>query len=194
MLFRGSDSVRWGELARAAVAGAVAGVRRHRDGVSADRWTGLCQPFPLRRRRHALASLAVRGANRRNRSDRRPRVILSKVGLPKNLDTVVEGKSLLNDGVAVVLFTIFASTAIGSSLGAACAAAVIDVIASGSDVAAPMNSAPATTSPMPVQSASSSATPESLVSVNAIAAALATTTPTVAQTKSSATAAIVARA
>jgi hypothetical protein len=53
-------------------------------------------------------------------------VILSKVGLPKNLDTVVEGKSLLNDGVAVVLFTIFASTAFASSLGAACAAAVID--------------------------------------------------------------------
>jgi hypothetical protein len=121
-------------------------------------------------------------------------VILSKVGLPKNLDTVVEGKSLLNDGVAVVLFTIFASTAIGSSLGAACAAAVIDVIASGSDVAAPTNSAPATTSLMPVRSASSSATPESLVSANAIAAALATNTPTVAQTKSSATAGIVARA
>ena len=41
--------------------------------------------------------------------------ILSKIGLPNNLETVVDGKSLLNDGVAVVLFTIFAGMAIGSS-------------------------------------------------------------------------------
>lgn len=39
--------------------------------------------------------------------------ILSKMGLPKNLETVVDGESLLNDGVAVVFFTIFASAAIG---------------------------------------------------------------------------------
>lgn len=39
--------------------------------------------------------------------------ILSKVGLPKNLETVVDGESLLNDGIAVVFFTIFADMAIG---------------------------------------------------------------------------------
>ena len=38
--------------------------------------------------------------------------ILSQIGLPKNLETVVDGESLLNDGVAVVFFTIFAGSAI----------------------------------------------------------------------------------
>ena len=41
--------------------------------------------------------------------------ILSKIGLPKNLETVVDGESLLNDGVAVVLFTIFVDLALGSA-------------------------------------------------------------------------------
>ena len=41
--------------------------------------------------------------------------ILSKIGLPKNLEAVVDGESLLNDGVAVVLFTIFLGAAISGS-------------------------------------------------------------------------------
>lgn len=41
--------------------------------------------------------------------------ILSKIGLPEKLETVIDGESLLNDGVAVVLFTIFAGAAIEGS-------------------------------------------------------------------------------
>jgi monovalent cation:H+ antiporter, CPA1 family len=37
--------------------------------------------------------------------------ILSKIGLPPNLETVIDGESLLNDGAAVVFFTIFAAAA-----------------------------------------------------------------------------------
>lgn len=43
--------------------------------------------------------------------------ILSKAGLPRNLETVIDDESLLNDGVAVVLFTIFAGAAMGGSGG-----------------------------------------------------------------------------
>jgi CPA1 family monovalent cation:H+ antiporter len=40
--------------------------------------------------------------------------ILSRIGLPERLETVVDGESLLNDGVAVVLLTIFAAMVIGA--------------------------------------------------------------------------------
>ena len=52
--------------------------------------------------------------------------ILSNVGLPAKLETVVDGESLLNDGVAVVLFTLFAGEALsGEHTGLAQAGAIL---------------------------------------------------------------------
>ena len=41
------------------------------------------------------------------------------LGVPKRLDLIVEGESLLNGGVAVVLFVIV-TTVFGAGCGAAC--------------------------------------------------------------------------
>ena len=40
--------------------------------------------------------------------------ILGKIGLPPKLETIINGESLFNDGVAVVIFTIFLAIAIGT--------------------------------------------------------------------------------
>jgi Na+:H+ antiporter len=63
--------------------------------VPFDRGTGLCWPFRVRPPQALLFGALIAATD-----PIAAIAILSKVGLPKNLETVVDGESLLNDGVA----------------------------------------------------------------------------------------------
>ena len=114
LLFRGSVAVRWASLreqrwlvlslafAGTTIACLVTGWLVYAGLVAADAGVTLAQAMlfgALIAATDPVAALAI----------------LGRLGLPTSLETVIDGKSLLNDGVAVVLFTVFAAAAIEGS-------------------------------------------------------------------------------
>ena len=111
LLFRGSVAVRWANLreqrwlvlslafAGTTIACLVTGWLVHTGLVAAGVGITLAQAMlfgALIAATDPVAALAI----------------LGRLGLPTSLETVIDGESLLNDGVAVVLFTVFAAAAI----------------------------------------------------------------------------------
>ena len=111
MLFRGSVAVRWASLREqrwlvlalaflgTTIASLVTGWLTYRGLATAGVSLTLAQALlfgALIAATDPVAALAI----------------LDRIGLPANLETVLDGESLINDGVAVVLFTVFAAAAI----------------------------------------------------------------------------------
>lgn len=114
MLFRGSVAVRWANLRSQrwlVLSLAFAGT------TLACIFTGLLAYGGLRMAGAAVtpAQALLFGALIAATDPVAALAILGRLGLPTNLETVIDGESLLNDGVAVVLFTVFAVTAIEGS-------------------------------------------------------------------------------
>jgi CPA1 family monovalent cation:H+ antiporter len=114
MLFRGSVAVRWADLRDQrwlVLSLAFAGT------TVACLLTGFLAfaALPLGGVQATLAQALLFGALIAATDPVAALAILARLGLPSNLETVIDGESLLNDGVAVVLFTVFAAIAVGSA-------------------------------------------------------------------------------
>jgi hypothetical protein len=56
--------------------------------------------------------------------------LFRKLGLPKRLNTIVEGESLINDGTAVVIFKILLAIAVGATLETSMGGLLVDSLSS----------------------------------------------------------------